>query len=236
MKYLLRLLLYLTIALTTFSLCSVLLTRFIPVTFTPLKFIALWENRGEDALPLRSRWVSLERISPEMVRAVVATEDNNFMIHSGFDFDAIKQAIAERREGGRLRGASTISQQTAKNVFCLPSRTWVRKGVEAWFTFLIERCWGKKRIMEVYLNVIETHPNMYGAEATARYFYEKPASDLNRYEAAMIASVLPNPRRMNIGAPSSYLTRRAAQVRRLMAQVGEIDFDRPPVEEKNKEK
>ena len=223
MKYLIRFSLYAAIFFVAFTVVSVGLTRFVPVAFTPLKVIALRENAGQGA-PVRSRWVSIGRISDEMVTAVVATEDNNFMKHHGFDFQAIKDAIEENREGRRLRGASTVSQQTAKNVFCLPDRTWLRKGVETWFTVWIELLWSKRRIMEVYLNVVETHRNMYGVGATARYFYKKPPADLNRYEAAMIATVLPTPRRMNIGSPSAYMTRRAAQVRRLMGQVGIVDL------------
>lgn len=223
MKYLFRLLLYLAILFVTFTVVSVVLTRFVPVTFTPLKLVSLRKNAEKEA-PVRSKWVPIDRISPEMITAVVATEDNNFMKHHGFDFEAIQKAIEENREGGRLRGASTISQQTAKNVFCFPRRTWLRKGFETWFTAWIELLWGKQRIMEVYLNVIETHPNTYGAEATAQTFYKKSASDLNRYEAAMIATVLPSPRRMNIAAPSAYMTRRATQVRGLMANVGPVEF------------
>ncbi|MFQ8804658.1 MAG: monofunctional biosynthetic peptidoglycan transglycosylase [Alistipes indistinctus] len=154
-----------------------------------------------------------------MVRAVIATEDNNFLTHRGFDWDAINKALDENREGGRIRGGSTISQQTAKNVFCLPSRTWTRKAVEAYYTFLIETFWDKRRIMEVYLNVIETGENMYGVEAPARQVYGKTAEHLNRHEASMIASVLPNPIRMKIAAPSSYVVRRAAQVRSLMSKL-----------------
>ena len=126
-----------------------------------------------------------------------------------------------------LRGGSTISQQTAKNVFCLPARTWLRKGVEAWFTVLIETFWSKRRIMEVYLNVIETGRNMYGVEAPARDVYGKTAAELNAYEASMIATVLPNPLRRDMAAPSGYMVRRAAQVRSLMGKLGPIEFDRP---------
>jgi monofunctional biosynthetic peptidoglycan transglycosylase len=226
MKYVLRLLIHLSIFFVTFTVVSVLLLKVVPINFTPLKWVALWENGGSGKeFPFRSKWTAIENIAPEMVTAVVATEDGNFMKHNGFDFKAIKQALEENREGGRLRGASTISQQTAKNVFCFPRRTWLRKGVETWFTFWIERCWSKKRIMEVYLNVIETHPNIYGVEATSEYFYRKSASELNRYEAAMIATTLPSPRRMNIGAPSAYVTRRAAQVRRMMSNVGTVDLE-----------
>ncbi|MCD8185649.1 MAG: monofunctional biosynthetic peptidoglycan transglycosylase [Rikenellaceae bacterium] len=229
MKYLGRLVVYGTIFFFVFTVVSVTFLRFIPVSFTPLKRIALNENRKtqQQDYPLLSRWVPLRSISPDLVTAVISTEDANFMKHRGFDFEAIRKAMEENKEKGRVRGASTISQQTAKNVFCFPRRTWFRKGLETWFTFWIELLWNKKRIMEVYLNVIETHPNVYGAEATARKFYQKPASDLNRYEAAMIATVLPSPRRMDISAPSSYMNRRAAQVRKLMGQTGQIDLESP---------
>ena len=238
MKILFRFLMYLLLLFVTFTVVSVLFLRFVPVGFTPLKLKALREyKRAEKNHPFRSKWAPIERISPEMVTAVVATEDNHFMKHRGFDFEAIKKAMEENKAGGRLRGGSTISQQTAKNVFCFPRRTWLRKGVETWFTFWVECIWGKKRIMEVYLNVIETHPNTYGVEATAEYFYQKKASDLNRHEAAMIATVLPTPRRMDIGAPSNYMIRRAARVRQLMGQVGPVDLEKPPLkEEKTTEK
>jgi len=234
MKYVFRVFIYLSFLILSFTIVSVVLLRFVPVSFTPLKVIALRENKQQEKdYPFRSEWVSIDRISPQMVTAVVATEDNHFLKHNGFDFEAIQKALEENREGKRMRGGSTISQQTAKNVFCFPQRTWFRKGVETWFTFWIELIWNKKRIMEVYLNVIETHPNMYGVEATAQYFYKKAASDLNNYEAAMIATVLPSPRRMNIGAPSSYMTQRAARVRRLMGQVGRVDLDNPVSKEEN---
>lgn len=162
-----------------------------------------------------------------MQRAVIATEDNNFLQHRGFDIDAIKKAIEENKEGKRIRGASTISQQTAKNLFCSTSRTWFRKGLESYFTVLIEFFWSKQRIMETYLNIIETHPNIYGVEATAKYFYKKPASELNNYEAAMIATVLPSPARMNIGTPSNYMVRRSSQVRNLMTKIPPLDYNAP---------
>lgn len=235
MKYLLRLVVYLFILIFTFTLTSVLLLRFVPVTVTPLKIVRLFENYAEEGFRIRSKWRSIDKISPQMVQAVVATEDGNFLTHNGFDFEAIEKAIENNRQGKRMRGASTISQQTAKNVFCMPDRTWFRKGVETWFTFWMELFWSKKRIMEVYLNVIETHASVYGVEAAAQTFYKKPASGLNTYEAAMIATVLPNPLRMNIGSPSNYMTRRATQVRRMMAQVGEVDLDNPPQKKRDKE-
>ncbi len=227
MRYIGRLLVYLAIFFFTLSVSSVLLTRVIPVTVTPLKVLRLVENFSDRGLSVQSNWVPLSRINYSMVQAVIATEDNYFLSHHGFDWDAINQARQENREGKRIRGGSTISQQTAKNVFCLPSRTWTRKAVEAYYTFLIETFWNKRRIMEVYLNVIETGENMYGVEAPARRIYDKTARELNRYEASVIASVLPNPIRMKISAPSSYVMRRAAQVRSLMSKLPPIDFDNP---------
>lgn len=227
MRYLLRLILYVVIFWVTCSLSLVLLLRFVPVTVTPLKVIRLVENFPTDAVRISSRWISLDRISPLMIRAVIATEDNNFMIHRGFDWDAIEKARTDNLQGKKLRGGSTIPQQTAKNVFCTPGRTWFRKGVEAYYTVLIEALWGKKRIMEVYLNVIETGQNRFGVEAPAREVYQKPAAELNLYEAAMIATVLPNPLRMQLEHPSNYMVRRAAQVRSLIYKVPPVDFDRP---------
>ncbi len=227
MRYIGRLLVYLAIFFFTLSVSSVLLTRVIPVTVTPLKVLRLVENFSDRGLSVQSNWVPLSRINHSMVQAVIATEDNYFLSHHGFDWDAINQARQENREGKRIRGGSTISQQTAKNVFCLPSRTWTRKAVEAYYTFLIETFWNKRRIMEVYLNVIETGENMYGVEAPARRIYDKTARELNRYEASVIASVLPNPIRMKISAPSSYVMHRAAQVRSLMSKLPPIDFDNP---------
>lgn len=224
MKYFLRLLIYIAIFFMVFSVTTVLLLRFVPVTVTPLKIIRVAQNFPEKGISVYSKWVNIERISPLMVRAVIATEDNNFFNHRGFDWNAIKLVWEENKKGNRIRGGSTISQQTAKNVFCLPSRTWFRKGVEAYYTMLIELLWGKKRIMEVYLNVIETGKNMYGVEATALRIYGKHASELNIYEASMIATVLPNPLRMNLAAPSNYMVRRAENVRRLMNMLGDTYF------------
>ena len=234
MRYIGRLLFYIIIFGLTFSVGCVVVFRFVPVTVTPFKIVKLLEHGPEHGWRIRSNWEPLARISTQMQKAVVATEDNNFLTHHGFDFKEIEKAIEENKSGRRLRGASTISQHTAKNAFCTPSSTWFRKGVETYYTVLIELIWDKRRIMEVYLNLIETHPNIYGAEATARVFYNKTASELNNYEAAMTATVLPNPARRDIGHPSSYMTRRAAQVRNLMTKVGELDYDDPPEKDQGK--
>lgn len=224
-RYFCRLLVYLLLFFVTYSVCSVFLLRAVPVTVTPLKVIRLIENLPQEGLSLQSKWVPFDQISPLMMQAVIATEDNNFASHRGFDWEAINQALDENQEGKRLRGGSTISQQTAKNIFCPPSRTWFRKGVEAYYTFLIETCWSKRRIMEAYLNIIETGRNMYGVEAPAREVYGKSAKELNRHEASMIATVLPNPLRMRLATPSNYMTRRAARVRGLMNQIGKVNLD-----------
>ena len=209
------------------SIGSVILFRFVPVYFTPLMGIRCVQQLADGkSLKLKHDWVSLDEMSRHMPMAVIASEDNRFAEHHGFDFVEIKKAIKERESGKRKRGASTISQQTAKNVFCFPSRTWLRKGFEAYYTVLIECCWSKRRIMETYLNVIETGRNMYGVEAPAREVYGKSAKELNRYEASMIATVLPNPLRMRLQNPSNYMVRRAARVRTLMNMVGEVDLGR----------
>lgn len=225
MRHFVRLIFYFVIFIFTFSVFSVLVLGVVPVTVTPLKVMRLLENMPEEGFTLKSKWCGVENINPVMVTAVVSTEDGNFMKHNGFDFEAINKAMKNNRRGKKLRGASTISQQTAKNVFCTPHRTWVRKGVETYFTFLIETFWSKRRIMEVYLNIIETHANIYGVEATAGIFYRKPASKLNSYEASMIATVLPNPLRMNLGEPSRYMVSRAAAVRAMMSNTGEVDLN-----------
>ena len=147
MRYLGRLFIYLVIFFVTLSVSSVLIATVVPITVTPLKVIRLVENFPDKGLSVQSNWCSLNHINPVMPCAVIATEDNNFMIHNGFDWEAIKKAYNENRERDRLRGGSTISQQTAKNVFCLPSRTWIRKGFEAYYTLLIETFWSKRRIM-----------------------------------------------------------------------------------------
>ena len=224
MRYLGRLIVYLTLFFLTLSLSMVLWLRFVPITVTPLKVLRFVQFFPQKGIRVASDWVGFGSISPLMMQAVIATEDNNFLTHNGFDWEAINKAMDHNRAGRRLRGGSTISQQTAKNVFCLPARTWFRKGLETYYTVLIETFWSKRRIMEVYLNVIETGTDMYGVEAPARRIYGKCASDLNRHEASMIATVLPNPLRMRLEAPSSYMVRRAARVRTLMSMVGEVQW------------
>lgn len=199
--------------------------RFVRPPVTPLQLIRVGGQliNGEK-IRMKRDWVQFEDISPNMARAVIASEDNKFLKHHGIDFDAIKKAKELNKKRKRKMGASTISQQTAKNVFLWPDRTWLRKGMEVYFTGLIEIFWGKRRIMEVYLNVIEMGDGIYGVEMAAQKYFHKPASDLSRGEAAMIAAVLPNPRRWNAGAPSAYIQRRQQSILRVMGQVGKLEF------------
>ena len=188
-----------------------------PVTF--LMTSRLIEGEG-----VSRRWRSLDDISPRLVEAVIAAEDSTFCSHHGFDMKAIEQALkanarAEKRGRGRIRGGSTISQQTAKNVFLWPGRDWVRKGLEAGYTILIETVWGKRRIMEVYLNVAEWGPGVYGAEAASRHWFDKGADELTSREAARLAAILPSPRRYNASAPGPYVRRRASRIQAAMGTV-----------------
>jgi len=174
----------------------------------------------------RKEWVDADQISLNMKLAVVASEDNNFMKHDGFDWGAIEKARKHNEKSKRQRGASTISQQVAKNVFLWPARSWIRKGFEVYFTFLTELFWSKERIMEVYLNVIEMGPCKFGVEAAAHDYFHKSASRLTRDEAALIAGALPNPKKMNPGKPGNYLVRRKGQITRLMRMIGDGYFER----------
>lgn len=178
------------------SIALVVLFKFVPVPFTPLMLIRQVEARSEGRrLEIHHEWVPIEEISPELIAAVIDEEDARFYEHRGFDWDAIQCAHRyNQRMGKSIRGGSTISQQTAKNIFCTPSRTYVRKAFEAYFTILIEFIWGKERIMEVYLNSIEMGDGVFGAEAAANYHFRTSAAALDRYEAYYIARGLCNPR------------------------------------------
>lgn len=202
------------------SVGAVLLGRFIPIYYTPLMFIRLYEQHADDRqLKLSHKWVPMEEISHNVPLAVMASEDNLFMQHHGFDVQQIKLAAEEAAEGGRKRGASTISQQTAKNVFLWNGHSWLRKGLEAYFTVLIEALWGKERIMEVYLNSIEMGDGIYGVEAVAQEHFGTHASSLTKRQSALIAASLPNPLKRNSGNPTSYMRRRSRQIVRLMRNI-----------------
>lgn len=182
----------------------VVLYRFVPVPGTPLMLI----RKISGGTPINHTWVPLEKISSNMPIAVVAAEDAYFIEHNGFDWEQIEKAYSENEKGKRLRGASTISQQTAKNVFLWPGRSWVRKGLEAYFTVLIEFFWSKERIMEVYLNCIETGEGLYGVAAVAKENFKKTPDKLTQRECALIAATLPNPLKYSSKKPSKFITKR----------------------------
>ena len=208
------------------SVGTTLLYKYVPVPVSPLMIIRLFEQMKDgEQLKLAHRWVPMDSISSELPRAVWASEDQNFFKHNGFDFEAIEKAIEESEKKGKLRGASTISQQTAKNVFLWPSSTYMRKAFEAYFTVLIETFWSKQRIMEVYLNTIEMGRGIYGAEAVAMEHFGCHASDLNQNQSALIAASLPNPLKMNSGAPSGYMYKRQGQIKRQMRNLGPFPKD-----------
>ena len=215
------------IILTLFllSLFFVLLYKWVPVPFTPLMVIRSVEQKMDHKkVHINHKWVPLSEISQNLVQAVVASEDNLFLAHNGFDFQQIAIAKEEAAKGKKLRGASTISQQTAKNVFLWNGGGFFRKGLEAYFTVLIEFIWGKERIMEVYLNSIEMGDGIFGAEAVAQAHFHKQAANLSAEQAALIAATLPNPIRFNSANPSSYILKRQAKILSLMKKIIKVDF------------
>lgn len=218
-----------TIIFFLFTILQVLLLKWIPIYFTPLMIIRSVEQKLEGrTLKWEHRWISIDEIAQPLCQAVVASEDNLFMEHKGFDIEQITKARQAAEKGKKLRGASTISQQTAKNVFLWPGRSYLRKALEAYYTLLIEQIWGKKRIMEAYLNSIEMGDGIYGAQAIARLHFNKNASDLNQDEAALIAATLPNPLRFNSAKPSPYILKRKEQIVSLMNKIEKIDMGKLP--------
>ncbi|MGO4905555.1 monofunctional biosynthetic peptidoglycan transglycosylase [Flavobacterium sp. W20_MBD1_R3] len=210
-----------------FSLFFVVLFKFVPVLFTPLMVIRAIENKAAGKEVLFSHdWEPIENISINLQKAVIASEDGTFLKHNGFDFVAMQKAYKSNERGRRIKGGSTISQQTAKNVFLWQGRSYLRKGLEAYFTVLIEIIWGKERIMEVYLNSIEMGNGVYGAQAAAEHWYRKDASSLTPMQAAGIAAILPNPRKYSATSSSSYINRRKAKIARVMRTVGKIDYSK----------
>ena len=211
------------------TLLAVIIYRFVPVYVTPLMVIrSVQQIVSGDKPTCKHTWVSFDKISLHLPMAVIASEDNRFAEHNGFDFKEIEKAIKENEK--RKRGASTISQQTAKNVFLWPQSSWVRKGLEVYFTFLIETFWSKERIMTVYLNSIEMGKGIYGAQATAKYKFNTTAAKLTKGQCALIAATLPNPIRFDSAHPSSYILKRQKQILRLMNLVPKF----PPVEKEKK--
>jgi monofunctional glycosyltransferase len=217
-----RLVAILAVGWLALSWLVVLVLRFVP----PWTSAFMMERRiealfsGEKDFTLRHRWVAWDDISPQVGIAMVAGEDQKFPFHHGFDVDAIQDAIDAADEGKRLRGASTISQQTAKNLFLWNGRSFIRKGLEAYFTVLIEATWPKRRILEVYMNTVELGDGVYGVGAASDTFYHVPPSRLSAAQAARLAAVLPNPRRFRVDAPSAYVMRRTAWITQQMGQLG----------------
>jgi len=233
-RKLLRLLLKLIIWFLALSIGTVIMLRFVPPPVTPLMIIRVVEQLSEGKkVKLAKDWVPIESISRYLPLAVMASEDQKFADHFGFDFDAIAKArkYNERKGGKKVKGASTISQQTAKNVFLWPDRSYVRKGFEVYFTFLIELIWSKERIMEVYLNEIEMGDGIYGAEAASQFYFHKPCRALSRTESALIAACLPNPRKWSPAKPTPYIIRKKNWIVRQMRMMESPDFLDQPLDQ-----
>jgi monofunctional biosynthetic peptidoglycan transglycosylase len=220
-RRILALLLKVSLGLFAISVLSVIILRFMAPPFSALmveRRIGSWFGEGKYSPAYE--WVSLDKIAPVMSAAVIASEDQNFPDHYGFDFAAIQRAMGHNERSSKTRGASTLTQQTAKNMFLWSSRSWLRKGFEAYFTVLLETFWGKRRILETYLNVVEFGDGIYGVEAAAQSYFRKPASRLNSEEAAILAAVLPNPRSYKVRSPGPYVRERQQWILQQMDQLG----------------
>ncbi|WP_418636792.1 monofunctional biosynthetic peptidoglycan transglycosylase [Winogradskyella sp.] len=204
------------------SIGFVVLYKYIPITGTPLMAIRYFEDN--ESKMWEHNWVPIENMSEHIQLAVICSEDQKFLDHNGFDIEAIEKAYEYNKKGKRIRGGSTISQQTAKNVFLWPERSWLRKGLETYFTFLIENIWSKERILEVYLNSIEMGPNIYGIDAAAQHWFNKTAANLSAYEAAAIASILPNPRTYRANPATNYIQKRKQWIVKQMQFYGEFNL------------
>ena len=210
------------VALVVLSVLAVLVLRFVPPVTSAFMVTRYAEGvfGGHAYTAIDYRWVNWKKISPQMQLAAVAAEDQKFPDHFGFDFEAMADAFEDMEDGGRVRGASTISQQVAKNLFLWKGKSFFRKGIEAGFTVLIETLWPKERILEVYLNIAEFGDGVYGVEAAAQRYFGKAAAKLSSREAARLAAVLPNPKRFKAAAPSAYVERRTARIERQMRNLG----------------
>ncbi len=213
----------LALAWLSLSLVLVIPLRWLPVPVTSIMALSRLDQRPGQP-PIRYQWVPYGAMAPSIKLAVMAGEDQRFPFHHGFDFRAIRNALEAYEAGARLRGASTISQQTAKNLFLWPARSWPRKGLEAWFTMLLELCWPKQRILEVYLNVVQFGANIFGVEAASEHFFGEPASALTPAQAALLAAVLPAPSRYRVAAPSEHVRERQRWILQQMQQLGGIDY------------
>ena len=208
------------------SILSVIAFRFVPPPFTPLMLVRLVEQAidPKKELRLQKTWLGFEEISPNMMQAVIAAEDQNFMNHFGLDFVAMKKAYKNNARGKRIKGGSTLTQQTAKNLFLWQGRSYFRKGLEAYFTVLMEVFWSKKRIIQMYLNIVEMGDGIYGIEAAAQYYYKKSAVDLSPTQAATIAAILPNPCRWSASKPTGYIVQKRNWILRNMNNLGKITW------------
>lgn len=208
------------------SIVIVIVFKWVPIPFTPLMLIRNIEQWTEgQSATFTHQWVAMEQISPNLAKAVVVSEDQKFLEHFGFDMEAMEKAYEGNKKGKKIKGGSTITQQTAKNVFLWPQRSYVRKGFELYFSFLIEIFWSKERILEVYLNSIEMGNGVYGAEAASQHWFRKSAKKLTVYEAASIAAILPNPRKYKAVRSSSYIERRKGWIVKQMGYFGPLKFD-----------
>ncbi|MFC0717932.1 monofunctional biosynthetic peptidoglycan transglycosylase [Luteimonas padinae] len=212
----------LPLLLALLSVVQVLALRFVDPPFSAFMAIRQFEalRAGDTGFRVAYDWRDLEDIAPSLPLAAVAAEDQNFARHRGFDLEAIERALEHNARGGRVRGGSTISQQLAKNLFLWSGRSWVRKGLEAWYTLLLEALWPKQRILEVYVNVAEFGDGIYGAQAAARSYWGKDAAALTAGESARLAAVLPNPRRYSAHRPGPWVQRRAQWIQRNMRNLG----------------
>lgn len=212
------------LALFFLSALPVLLWRFADPSTSAFMLARQLEARGETGFELRQTWAALDAVSPSLPIALVAAEDQKFPTHNGFDVDAIRSVIDQREAGEATRGASTISQQVAKNLFLWSGRSWLRKGLEAYYTTLIELTWPKRRILEVYVNIVEFGDGVYGAEAAAQYYFGKSAAQLDASDSALLAAVLPNPKLLRADKPSAYVLRRQRWIARQVRQLGGPDY------------
>ena len=215
--------LIITVGFVTSSIGLTLIFRFVAPPASALMIerrVDSW--RSGQKYSSQYEWVGFDRISPAAASAVIASEDQNFLHHYGFDLAAIERAIDHDEKSNRLRGASTLTQQTAKNMFLWQDRTWVRKGLEAYFTVLLETCWGKRRILETYLNIAEFGDGVYGVEAASQRYFHKSSSRLTPEEAAVLAAVLPSPHRLKANAPSAYVRERQHWILQQMHQLGPL--------------
>lgn len=215
--YFIKLLFFLVIL----TACWALIYRYLNPPITPLMVLRYFESDNKNKF-IKKRWMDFDSISGNMKLAIIASEDQRFFEHKGFDLESIKTAAINNISGRRIKGASTISQQVAKNVFLWPSRTWLRKGLEFYFTLLVETFWGKERILEVYLNIVEWGNGIYGVESASQFFFKKGSTNLSREESALLAAVLPSPRRMSPFSHSSYLYKRKQWILQQMDNLGSI--------------